>query len=100
PPAAPYALSLHDALPILIDSRHGLKAIDEEVLGLLDKAAVSYQVVLTKADKIKEPALVKLVEETAKKIVRRPAAFPQVLATSSEDRKSTRLNSSHVKISY
>src|SRR5690606_475674 len=69
---------------VLIDSRHGLKAIDEEVLGLLDKAAVSYQVVLTKADKIKEPALVKLVEETAKKIVRRPAAFPQVLATSSE----------------
>lgn len=69
---------------VLIDSRHGLKAIDEEVLDLLDKAAVSYQVVLTKADKIKEPALVKLVDETAKKIVRRPAAFPQVLATSSE----------------
>jgi GTP-binding protein len=69
---------------VLIDSRHGLKDIDEEVLGLLDKAAVSYQIVLTKADKIKQPALVKLVDETAKKIVRRPAAFPQVLATSSE----------------
>ena len=69
---------------VLIDSRHGLKEIDEEVLGLLDKAAVSYQIVLTKADKIKAPALTKLVEETAKKIVRRPAAFPVVLATSSE----------------
>jgi len=69
---------------VLIDSRHGLKEIDEEVLGLLDKAAVSYQIVLTKADKIKPPALTKLMEETAKKIVRRPAAFPVVLATSSD----------------
>jgi len=69
---------------VLIDSRHGLKTIDEEVLDLLDKAAVSYQIVLTKGDKIKQPALTKLVEETAKKVIRRPAAYPEVLATSSE----------------
>lgn len=69
---------------VLIDSRHGLKTIDDEVLDMLDKAAVSYQVVLTKADKIKPPALVKLVAETTQKILRRPAAFPEVLATSSE----------------
>ncbi|GAA4531013.1 ribosome biogenesis GTP-binding protein YihA/YsxC [Chelativorans composti] len=69
---------------VLIDSRHGIKRIDEEVMDLLDKAAVSYQVVLTKADKIKAPALKKLVEDTAQKISRRPAAFPGVIATSSE----------------
>lgn len=69
---------------VLIDARHGLKDIDNEVLGLLDKAAVSYQIVLTKADKIKEAGLPKLVAETLEKIRRRPAAFPEVIATSSE----------------
>jgi len=69
---------------VLIDARHGIKKNDEEVMGLLDKAAVSYQLVLTKTDKIKPPAAVKLLEETAAKIVRRPAAYPEVLSTSSE----------------
>ena len=69
---------------VLIDSRHGLKTIDEEVLDLLHKAAVSYQIVQIMGDKIKHPALMKLVEETAKKVIRRPAAYPEVLATSSE----------------
>ena len=69
---------------VLIDARHGLKANDEKVLDLLDKAAVSYQIVLTKADKIKPPAVARLKEETAKAIVRRPAAYPAILATSSE----------------
>jgi GTP-binding protein len=69
---------------LLIDARHGIKKNDEEVMDLLDRAAVSYQLVLTKADKIKPPAAAKLVEETAKRIVRRPAAYPLVLATSSE----------------
>ncbi|WJR68294.1 ribosome biogenesis GTP-binding protein YihA/YsxC [Neorhizobium sp. CSC1952] len=72
---------------VLIDSRHGLKKNDEEVLGLLDKAAVSYQIVLTKTDKIKEPAVPKLIAETAEKIRRRPAAYPEVLSTSSEKGK-------------
>ncbi|MBX3532107.1 MAG: ribosome biogenesis GTP-binding protein YihA/YsxC [Rhizobiaceae bacterium] len=69
---------------VLIDSRHGIKDIDAEVMTLLDKAAVSYQVVLTKTDKIKAPELSKLVDETAAKIRRRPAAFPELVATSSE----------------
>ncbi|MDD1497122.1 ribosome biogenesis GTP-binding protein YihA/YsxC [Agrobacterium sp. CNPSo 3708] len=69
---------------VLIDSRHGIKKNDEDVLSLLDKAAVSYQIVLTKTDKIKEPAVPRLVSETLEKIKKRPAAYPEVLATSSE----------------
>lgn len=69
---------------VLIDARHGIKAIDEQVLGLLDQAAVSYQIVLTKADKIKPPAVDRLLEETAAKIAKRAAAYPDLLATSSE----------------
>ncbi|AJC77726.1 ribosome biogenesis GTP-binding protein YihA/YsxC [Rhizobium sp. 9T] len=69
---------------VLIDSRHGIKKNDEDVLTLLDKAAVSYQLVLTKTDKIKAPAVPKLLAETADKIRKRPAAYPFVLSTSSE----------------
>jgi len=69
---------------VLIDARHGIKANDEEVLGLLDKAAVSYQIVLTKVDKIKAAGVPRLIEATLEKIRKRPAAFPAVLATSSE----------------
>ena len=72
---------------VLIDSRHGLKKNDDEVLDLLDKAAVSYQIVLTNTDKIKEPAVPKLVAETLEKIRKRPAAYPEVLSTSSEKSK-------------
>lgn len=69
---------------VLIDSRHGIKPNDEEVLELLDTAAVSYQIVLTKADKIKPPALAKLKDQTLTKISKRAAAYPILLATSSE----------------
>jgi GTP-binding protein len=69
---------------VLIDSRHGVKPNDEEVFALLDKAAVSYQLVLTKTDKIKDAGVPRLVEETLAKIKKRPAAYPEVLATSSE----------------
>ena len=69
---------------VLIDARHGIKKNDEDVLALLDKAAVSYQIVLTKTDKIKMAGVPRLVEETLQKIRKRPAAFPTVLATSSE----------------
>lgn len=72
---------------LLIDARHGIKANDAEVMTLLDKAAVSYQIVLTKTDKIKAAGVPKLLEETAAKIARRPAAFPVLLATSSEKRE-------------
>jgi len=69
---------------VLIDSRHGIKKNDEEVLDLLDKAAVSYQLVLTKTDKIKPPALVKLQAATLEAIIKRPAAYPEIVSTSSE----------------
>ncbi|MBX7249487.1 MAG: ribosome biogenesis GTP-binding protein YihA/YsxC [Caulobacteraceae bacterium] len=69
---------------LLIDSRHGLKAVDGEALDALDKSAVSYQVVLTKADKIKPAQAEALAAETLKAISKRPAAFPRVLWTSSE----------------
>jgi GTP-binding protein len=69
---------------VLIDARHGIKKNDEEVLSLLDKAAVSYQIVLTKTDKIKPAGVPRLIEETLEKIRKRPAAFPGVVATSSE----------------
>lgn len=69
---------------VLIDARHGLKKNDEEVLTLLDKAAVSYQIVLTKADKLKPGGIEKMLADTAERIRKRPAAFPLVLATSSE----------------
>ncbi|WP_454714143.1 ribosome biogenesis GTP-binding protein YihA/YsxC [Caulobacter segnis] len=69
---------------VLIDARHGLKKVDLEALDALDVAAVSYQIVLTKADKIKPHEVDKVVAETLKAIAKRPAAFPRVLATSSE----------------
>ena len=69
---------------LLIDSRHGPKANDEEVMSLLDKAAVSYQVVLTKADKLGPGALDKVMAKTAEAIRKRPAAYPEIIATSSE----------------
>jgi GTP-binding protein len=69
---------------VLIDARHGIKPNDEEVLDLLDKAAVSYQLVLTKTDKIKAAGVPRLISETLAKIAKHPAAFPEVLATSSE----------------
>jgi GTP-binding protein len=69
---------------LLIDARHGLKAVDAEALDALDLAAVSYQIVLTKADKLKPSEVAQVAGATAKAIARRPAAFPRVLATSSE----------------
>jgi len=69
---------------LLADSRHGLKSSDLEIMDLLDEAAVNYQIVLTKTDKIKPTALTTLIEATSKKIVRRPAAHPVTRATSAE----------------
>ncbi|MEP3668136.1 MAG: YihA family ribosome biogenesis GTP-binding protein, partial [Roseibium sp.] len=68
----------------LIDSRHGIKPIDLQAMALLDKAAVIYQVVLTKSDKIKPPALNRLKDETLANLSKRPAAYPEIIATSSE----------------
>ena len=67
---------------VLIDARHGIKPGDTQIMDLLDASAVSYQIVLTKADKIKPGALERLIAETGEAIRKRPAAYPQVLATS------------------
>ena len=69
---------------LLIDSRHGLKSTDMEVMDLLDEAAVNYQIVLTKTDKIKPTALAAVAQKTADAIARRPAAHPAIRPTSSE----------------
>jgi len=69
---------------LLIDARHGLKAVDTEALDALDQAAVSYQIVLTKADKLKAAEVAEVQAATLKQIAKRPAAFPRVLATSAE----------------
>jgi len=70
---------------MLIDARHGLKPPDAEAMDALDEAAVSYQIVLTKADKVRPAADVEtVVERTLMAVSKRPAAFPRVLATSSE----------------
>ena len=70
---------------VLIDARHGIKkANDEEVLAMLDQAAVSYQIVLTKIDKIKTAGVAPLIAHTTERIGKRPTAFPGVIATSSE----------------
>lgn len=68
---------------VLIDARHGLKPNDTAVLDALDKAAVSYQIVLTKADELKQAEVAPRLDETRKALARRPAAFPEVLMTSS-----------------
>ena len=68
---------------ILVDSRHGLKPSDETIMNELDRTAVPYQVVLTKADKIKPPALEGLKAAVGEAIRRRPAAHPMVLTSSS-----------------
>lgn len=82
---------------VLIDSRHGLKKNDLEAMGLLDKAAVVYQVVLTKADKIKPGQLQRMIAATQAELAKRPAAHPEVLATSSE--KNTGLSELRAEVS-
>ena len=69
---------------VLIDSRHGIKDVDVDMLDMLDGAAVSYRIVLTKADKIKASELAKVTALTTDAIRRRPAAHPDIIATSSE----------------
>ena len=69
---------------VLVDSRHGLKDVDREVMKMLDDAAVSYHLVLTKADKVKPTALEAILEATRTEALRHPAAHPALFATSSE----------------
>jgi GTP-binding protein len=69
---------------VLIDSRHGIKDVDREILDMLDAAAVSYRIVLTKADKIKASVLTEIKALTADEARKRPAAHPDIIVTSSE----------------
>jgi GTP-binding protein len=69
---------------VLVDARHGLKPPDREMMEMLDTAAVSYQLVLTKADKVKATALAETLEKTAAEARRHPAAHPAIFTTSSE----------------
>ena len=69
---------------VLIDARHGVKDVDHEIMALLDRAAVTFQVVLTKADKVKAPELATLPDRVGAALARHPAAFPEMLLTSSE----------------
>jgi len=69
---------------VLIDARHGIKDVDRDILEMLDKAAVSYRMVITKADKIKASELVEVTQATADEARKRPAAHPEILVTSSE----------------
>jgi len=68
---------------VLIDGRHGLKDADQDVLKTLDKSAVSYQVVLTKSDQVKPAELQTRIADTTAALAKHPAAFPDVLVTSS-----------------
>ena len=69
---------------VLIDARHGIKDVDREILKMLDQAAVSYRLILTKSDKIKPTELADIAERTATEARTHPAAHPEVIATSSE----------------
>ncbi len=69
---------------VLIDARHGVKKVDEEILKLLDTSAVTFQVVLTKADKVKEKERAKVLDQVRAALSKHPAAFPEIVVTSSE----------------
>ncbi|MDY4840993.1 MAG: ribosome biogenesis GTP-binding protein YihA/YsxC [Alphaproteobacteria bacterium] len=72
---------------LLIDSRHGIKKVDEEIMKMLDTAAVTYQIVLTKTDKISTKELQKVIADTEETIKKHGAAHIRLLATSSEKKK-------------
>ena len=69
---------------VLIDSRHGVKKVDEEILSLLDSSAVTFQCVMTKADKIKDHQMDKVLGQVRGALSKHPAAFPEIIVTSSE----------------
>lgn len=69
---------------ILIDSRHGLKETDVHLMGLLDKAAVNYRIVLTKTDKTTKKELEEITEKTLAALRKHPAAYPSIMATSAD----------------
>jgi len=69
---------------VLVDARHGIKKVDEEIMKLLDTSAVTFQVVMTKADKVRKQELERNLEQTREKLSKHPAAYPEIVLTSSE----------------
>ena len=69
---------------VLIDSRHGVKPVDEEIMDLLDRSAVPFQVVMTKADKIKKDEMVRILAQVREALAKHPAAYPELVVTSSD----------------
>jgi GTP-binding protein len=69
---------------VLIDTRHGVKAVDEEILTLLDRSAVTFQVVMTKADKVNAATRAENIAQVQDALKKHPAAFPEIIVTSSE----------------
>ncbi|MCA1775996.1 MAG: ribosome biogenesis GTP-binding protein YihA/YsxC [Paracoccaceae bacterium] len=69
---------------VLIDARHGAKAVDEEIMALLDRSAVTFQCVMTKTDKVKGKALDDSLAKTRTALARHPAAHPEIILTSSD----------------
>lgn len=69
---------------VLVDSRHGIKAVDEEILKLLDRSAVTFQAVLTKVDKINRTEREAVIEQVKGALAKHPAAYPEIVVTSSE----------------
>ncbi len=69
---------------VLVDTRHGIKPVDHEIMSLLDSSAVTFQVVLTKADKLRGTALDDILAQVRGELARHPAAFPEMILTSSE----------------
>lgn len=69
---------------VLIDTRHGVKAVDEEILTLLDKSAVTFQVVMTKADKVNREIREANIAQVKEALQKHPAAYPEIVVTSSE----------------
>lgn len=69
---------------VLVDHRHGVKAVDEEIMQLLDISAVPFQVVMTKADKVKDKDREKVLTQVRSALAKHPAAFPEIVLTSSE----------------
>ncbi|MGR3562261.1 MAG: ribosome biogenesis GTP-binding protein YihA/YsxC [Heliomarina sp.] len=69
---------------VLIDTRHGIKAVDQEILKLLDSSAVTFQCVMTKADKVKDKERDKVLSQVRDALSKHPAAYPEIVMTSSE----------------
>lgn len=69
---------------VLVDSRHGVKKVDDDIMTLLDKSAVTFQVVMTKADKVKDKEREKIFDQVREALSKHPAAYPEMVVTSSE----------------